>query len=229
MPDRRTSSRSKSRRQSRVPPVGYPSRLPKHGSLTVPWVARREAESPTGSIEIKWVPGLTPSGEATLAIHAPELHRCHMGFLWYPGHEDPLDGAPQFAQVDPGRHRACMDDLRCQVCSRPLTKPVSFLVDPVSSLSICKTPDDPILTTQPPVCARCIPLARSQCPHLRRSDWPEVKAMTVAQVAVNGDVFSPYDGQIEKQGLIKPVDDEVPRTLARQRVVALLQWHIPAS
>lgn len=197
--------------------------LPRHGSLTVPYVARRASERLPDRLSANgggFRPVEHPSGEKAWLLEIPGLYRDDLGWLWVPEKED-TTGVPEFGQVNANRHRRCMDELLCQVCGQRVGEPTTWLI-PAERIH----EDKPIITAHPPVCRACIPLARAQCPHLQASEWVAIAAPSsrIIPAGVVGDVMK-LDGEIEEpNAIVGPNDPRAGRTLARQRVLALKEW-----
>ncbi|GAA3885790.1 hypothetical protein [Streptomyces lannensis] len=98
--------------------------------------------------------------------------RDHRGVLWARCSLNPVDGrlqptgAPQWKLMHPLRQRLTMQAMRCQVCAQPAKTPLGyfFLAGPHD----IDTSEPPVLTSQPPVCAKHVRVAIRLCPHLRR-------------------------------------------------------------
>jgi hypothetical protein len=80
---------------------------------------------------------------------------------------DPLQmptGTPQWRLMHPYRQMVCMQAMRCRVCAEPARTPLGFifLAGPYE-VDVERTP---VLTNQPPVCARHVRAAARLCPHL---------------------------------------------------------------
>ncbi|MGI5143940.1 hypothetical protein [Streptomyces sp. CA-106110] len=74
-------------------------------------------------------------------------------------------GKPQWKLMHPYRQMMTMQAMRCQVCAEPARTPLGyvFLAGPHGA----DTDRAPVLTNQPPVCARHVRAAVRLCPHLR--------------------------------------------------------------
>ncbi|MFD0501929.1 hypothetical protein ACFQ0G_01325 [Streptomyces chiangmaiensis] len=94
------------------------------------------------------------------------------GVLWARCSFNPVDenrqptGKPQWKLMHPYRQMVTMQAMRCQVCAEPARTPIGyfFLAGPHD----IDTDRPPVLTSQPPVCAKHVRAAIRLCPHLRR-------------------------------------------------------------
>ena len=89
------------------------------------------------------------------------------GVLWVRRPDSPGKGRPLFKDVHPGRQRRAMRELLCQVCGGPADQDddgVLWLLEDARG----DWDDWPnrLMTTHPPICRPCVPVARAQCPHL---------------------------------------------------------------
>lgn len=192
---------------------------PTHRGLPVPWVVRRKTpgESDQRAVKGGQIRLARDRGQPCLAesrIEIPGWFRDPHGFLWFPGRED---GEPQFSEVNPARHRRCMDEGRCQVCGDRKHN-LRWLV-PISPLE-----RGTIKTAHAPVCAACEDIARRFCPHLRRYEWAAVFPARVKAWGVLGTVLN-LRGEVASGSQEVPTGHElVGLTIAKQRIVTLHEW-----
>ncbi|MFE6225502.1 hypothetical protein [Streptomyces sp. NPDC057854] len=127
------------------------------------------------------------------------------GILW-PRIAGEETGAPLYADINPRKQRAAMEDpqrLLCQVGMGPAT------VTPDGVLWIVPrptgSPTDPVRTgwptgrtSEPPVCAAHAPLAARWCPRLRLGGHAALLVRRAPLVAVEGTLYRPTgDGRVE--------------------------------
>ncbi|PQM19525.1 hypothetical protein [Streptomyces xinghaiensis] len=124
--------------------------------------------------------------------------RCR-GVLWARMSGKRGDGKAVFPALHPGRQRAAMWHLLCQVCNGPASRTPEgwlFLFEkpsgPTEDMPDGPGPDWPegVRTRQPPVCLTCAPIARDHCPHLS-GRCVAVRAQAVRRAGVNGALFQP--------------------------------------
>lgn len=194
---------------------GNPGKLPHHGKLPIPWITRRANERPPAKMDISYGKVTDGPYEDKLAVLWP---RDELGWPWIP--EQGTGGEPEFKQVSPSRQRQAMDELRCQVCSkRLLIARANWLVPTLPD------PGEPLDTEHPPVCDKCLPLARAMCPHLRRAGgWTLVRCERHEPVAVMADIYSPITGRRVFGGPVYPEHPQALLAIARQRIVRLHDW-----
>lgn len=210
---------------------GY--RIPMHGNLPVPYITRYSSEAPdliahNAQMGFREIVGRTgPNGE-TLYYLDDSSDACFRdpldGWLWVPAPDD-RSGKVEFSQVHPLRHRRCMIEYRCQVCANVAGPKVRFRlpltdIDPASYN---------IVTTQAPVCERCLRAAKVRCPHLvaHADEWFTIltERKYIERVGVIGDVVD-IDGSFKRQGRVLNDDPFVTQTLARQQVIGINGAHI---
>lgn len=203
--------------------------LPRWGNLIVPWATRLDGELPPALPRgATWRMGRLPySKRDILILRVPGWHRDHLGFLWQS--ETPAASPrPMFSAVSVVRQRRAMDEGLCQVCGGGAAgrdRRFTFLAQP----SYVDRDSDRVVLNQAPVCRRCLPIARGQCPHLRDRagrDWLLVSVGRYYACAVMGDVHDPATGGITQQGIVLPDSNEAGVTLARQRIVAGEDWRV---
>ncbi|MGZ3144444.1 hypothetical protein ACVDFE_21120 [Lentzea chajnantorensis] len=91
------------------------------------------------------------------------------GVLWNRVAERHGVGVPEFARVHPARQRQAINNLLCQVCAEPADRTaegVLWLMRDFRGDSP-NWPED-MASVEPPICARCVPVAMQRCPALRR-------------------------------------------------------------
>ncbi|MFE0423812.1 hypothetical protein [Streptomyces sp. NPDC058953] len=88
------------------------------------------------------------------------------GVLWLHQRITPGIGTPCFSAVHTPRQRRAMLRLLCQICGQPADRTSEgvlwLLPGPLTGAA------EGEITTHPPVCAPCAPLALAHCPNLRR-------------------------------------------------------------
>ncbi|MFJ8863895.1 hypothetical protein ACIRD8_36535 [Streptomyces sp. NPDC102451] len=103
-------------------------------------------------------------------------------------------GEPEWKLMHPFRQRVTMERMRCQICADAAVTPLGsiFLAGPADYASH----EAPLLTNQPPVCARHVTTAAALCPHLGKD--PVVFLATSAPVyGVLGTMYGLVDGRVE--------------------------------
>ncbi|MFF4795059.1 hypothetical protein ACFY2M_36145 [Streptomyces sp. NPDC001276] len=92
------------------------------------------------------------------------------GVLWARCSFNPVDtdqrptGKPQWRMMHPYRQRMTMQTMRCHVCAAPARTPLGFIF--LAGPGTVDTEQIPVLTNQPPVCAKHVRAAARLCPHL---------------------------------------------------------------
>ncbi|MFD4976621.1 hypothetical protein [Streptomyces sp. NPDC058424] len=92
------------------------------------------------------------------------------GTLWARCSFNPVDadqrptGKPQWRLMHPYRQMMTMQAMRCQVCAGRARTPLGFIF--LAGPGAVNTEHVPVLTNQPPVCARHVRAAVRLCPHL---------------------------------------------------------------
>ncbi|MZE75787.1 hypothetical protein [Streptomyces xinghaiensis] len=162
-------------------------RRPRVVPYTVPW----EGELPP--LESAFVP--RPGGGIAYPDEAPGDR--YRDVLWARMTGDPGQGEPRFPDLHPGRQLATMSRLLCQVCGGQASHTrdgTLFLFQtptgPSEDLPHGPGPDWPegVRTRQPPLCLRCAPIARAQCPHLQ-DQCSAVRARSIRPVGACGTRF----------------------------------------
>lgn len=93
------------------------------------------------------------------------------GVLWGRCALNPCDdrgvptGEPLWKLMHPFRQRMAMTAMRCQVCAEPARTPLGYVF--LAATASVDLDADPALTSQPPVCGRCVRAALKLCPHLQ--------------------------------------------------------------
>uniref|UniRef100_UPI002F907FFD hypothetical protein n=1 Tax=Streptomyces sp. NBC_01401 TaxID=2903854 RepID=UPI002F907FFD len=103
-------------------------------------------------------------------------------------------GEPEWKLMHPFRQRVTMERMRCQVCTASAATPLGsiFLAGPADH----ESREAPLLTNQPPVCARHVATAAALCPHLGQD--PVVFLATSAPLyGVLGTLYGLVDGRVE--------------------------------
>lgn len=179
-------------------------------ATTIPYVTRRDNELPS-QVPVNWYYVNDPI--LGWVLHIDEAYRDEHGWLWQFGANDPV-GRPQWKQVHAARHRECMDNMLCQVCAEPADRWLLPAYDYKDGIA---------LTSHAPLCARCVPVARRLCPHLKRADppWRLFRARRRRIAGVIGDYHQYPSGQKRAEGVFTKVDERWPQVLARQRLMRL--------
>lgn len=178
----------------------------------IPWVAMWSSERDAVK-SFAW----TPIGLAgDFAFHA-------FGCGWINFGNSPTVGEPLFGQVHTTRQFRCMKGSRCQVCARKFEpgEPIPWLVPDAHSQFL------PHLITQtPPVCERCLPVAKELCPFLRSNDVVELTVKRHRVFGVVGDYYPTRSRAV--QGVLLRIDEhtKLPFLLGRQLVVELLEYEV---
>ncbi|MFD9503467.1 hypothetical protein [Streptomyces sp. NPDC060035] len=103
-------------------------------------------------------------------------------------------GDPEWKLMHPFRQRITMETLRCQICTDPATTPIGTIF--LAGHADYETRQQPLLTNQPPVCARHVRAATSLCPHLEED--PVVFLATSAPLyGVLGTIYGLVEGKVE--------------------------------
>ncbi len=181
------------------------SALRMHKGRPVPYIAAWSAE------EVRLPRVLAVSGALAL-----QGQRRAAGLLWKPWRSRP-GGGPRLGVVHGPRQRECMLLMRCQVCWSPVTRNVlgwPWLVE--------EHRGDPgwperEVTTHPPTCETCQPVAMIQCTPNRG----KFVSLRVGQVLTDG-VY----GQLYEPGP-RPVPAGKPQTLFNGD--ARLRWMLGAQ
>ncbi|GAA0348089.1 hypothetical protein PV735_31960 [Streptomyces turgidiscabies] len=176
-------------------------------NLPVPYIAAWSNEHlpeptvVTAADGIAFVDGLGPNGHA----HGRDT----AGVLWMRWALRRGDGKPEFNVVHAPRQKRAMWKLLCQVCGGPSdVNELGRLWLLEDNRDVEGWPEEEI-TTHPPLCLRCAPLAARLCTHLQDN----VVAVRVGRVEVDcvyGDVYArsegPFPVLVEKKQVV-PLDD----------------------
>jgi hypothetical protein len=195
--------------------MSYPD-LPYVGRLPVPWVTRREHETPLPLTDARWVieKNQWQPDKKKWQLYASELTFDRHGWPWYRELTD-LSGRPMWKQLHANRQRRCMDEIRCQVCSLQITGRIPWLLPEGEVMR-----GEPIITGHAPVCESCLPLAARMCPRISSGGWVACTVGSMQIAGVFGDLWDPYE-MTPTQGNFTPLSDEFGRVIARQRTVVL--------
>ncbi len=160
----------------------------------IPWVTRWEPEAlylkPEDIVAGVTMPDDGSEGFFTVGITPDESDRVlrEGAVIWW---EEATHlqgtGKPQWKQVSSNRQRVCMRELRCQVCAMAVEQPISWF-GPRSSIRVFDAGTNTMVTTSPPVCQACIPVAKALCPHIRAEGWLTVIPTGVHIVGITGPV-----------------------------------------
>ena len=142
-------------------------------------------------------PGILPARDGIQLFDHP---RDSTGVSWQPWALRHGDGTPEYGTVHGPRQRRAIRKLLCQVCGGPADRDeqgVLWLLEDHRG----KEPGWPEqeVTTHPPMCLPCVPLAVRLCPHLRGN----AVAVRVRDTVVDG-VY----GQMYHRGTPLPVRGE---------------------
>lgn len=197
--------------------------LPQHRGAPVPWITRW-----TGEVVAKKV---------SVSMHVENLNlmlgyddgyenREVSGILWL-REGIARTGSPQFAQVNTYRQRAAMNRRLCQVCGSKITAPVITWLMSLHSLELGS--GGTALTTSPPTCESCIPLALELCPHLP-GNATILKVLEYEAWGVQGDGVRMTERSVMPVKGVRVAYDapEADRlsVLAKQQVVKLTKFAI---
>lgn len=136
----------------------------------VPFVVQREGEE--AAPDNLLITGLGPGRYRLRYADEDPRDRDLRGVLWARCSFNPVDadqrptGKPQWRMMHPYRQRITMQTLRCQVCAEPARTPGGYVF--LAGPDTAAFHQAPVLTNQPPVCARHVRTAAELCPHLDR-------------------------------------------------------------
>ncbi|MER6408731.1 hypothetical protein ABT269_35775 [Streptomyces viridosporus] len=134
----------------------------------IPFVIQREGEEAAPD---NLMLSLLEGGRYRLR-YADEDPRDLRGVLWARcsfGAADDLGmpvGRPQWRMMHPLRQRGTTQALRCQICTDLARTPLGYIF--LAGPNMVDPEQTPVLTNQPPVCARHARAAAELCPHLIR-------------------------------------------------------------
>lgn len=217
-----------------------------HRDRRVPWITRWSAEVVSlRSDQLHAGIAFPDEGEPFFSIDIEgdadgDLAVREGPVLWYPERNDLQgQGVPQWRQVSSHRQRLAMREMRCQVCAMPTERTVQVAHRPAeafyrwfgpwSALRVLdKNDPSTLVTSSPPVCESCVPVAKAMCPHIREEGWLSVIPTGIEIYAVDGYICRYSDGyarfeETEQWLRIEP-DGSLPRdtsVLAKQLVVTL--------
>lgn len=171
-----------------------PSILPQWKGRPVPWVTRWTGAITRDRISV----GRTTEGECCAFYPDGNEDRDSTGVLWW-REGITRTGEPEFAQVSTYRQRASMRRRLCQVCGQKITdRAITWLIDPrqINQLASGET-----VTTSPPTCASCVPLALELCPAMRQ-DYRIARVLEYEVFGVSGSVV-----RLNEEGKIQQVNN----------------------
>lgn len=190
-----------------------------HRGLRVPWVARWSPE------ESRW-PIFPDLGgpEVKLAYADQRPGDVVLDTLWMREYNDLQGtGLPEYGVVSTTRQRACMLERRCQVCGEQIAGDVTPYVFPKWVARKERT-GKTRLTSTPPTCKTCIPIAMKLCPILRKNENVYFEVFAQRPVGVFGDRWLRGAG-----GRIKHDQGETPLgatyVLGRMVIMELQGFH----
>lgn len=145
---------------------------------------------------------------------------CRNGLRWARTAFAPGRGRPDWKRIHPQRQRRCQQRLLCAVCTRPADRDGEGYLWLLGALPDGRLPEGE-LTTEPPTCTNCVPVATAHCGHLRRSGWITCRVRAPLAYGVAGTLHAP--GRLGEPavevGEVKDLSYEDPRApwvLARQ-------------
>lgn len=191
----------------------------------VPWVAQWTGELPTDSFIV--------AGEGPMSMVLYPDRRpgdWFMGVLWW-RQGIGRAGEPQFAQLNTYRQRAALLRRRCQVCGRSLPKegPLSHWLMGRGQIELV---EGVALTTNPPTCEECVPVALRMCPHLMSGDVQLLRVRAYEPWGVQGEAAARVNGEIRRTHTVRmPFGHRgISTVVAKQLVVALTDFDMrPAA
>lgn len=208
-----------------------PDKLPQFNGRPVPWVARWTGEVIPEPAEVSWV-FERGSDDRRLHVGYPDGHenREASGILWLREGVG-RTGEPVYADFNTYRQRASMTKRICQVCGDKINDRVITWLLSSSTFDLGAEPEQQI-TTSPPTCASCVPLAQRLCPHLRADNGGLVLRVLdyeVWGVQASGVVMD----EAGRQRVLENVSIQYGRTypgldltavVAKQQIVRLTKW-----
>ncbi|MFF4827979.1 hypothetical protein ACFY20_34330 [Streptomyces sp. NPDC001312] len=176
-------------------------------SRLIPFITQREGEeaAPDNLVIVQHA-----SGPRLYYRDEDRRDRDLRGTLWARCSFNPVDdrkmptGKPQWRLMHPYRQMVTMQAMRCQVCAERARTPLGFIF-----LAGPKTLDPemmPVLTNQPPVCAKHVRAAARLCPHLG-NDPMVFLAQSAPLYGVSGVLY----GIVENKVQVVARPDEVVR------------------
>lgn len=171
-----------------------PSTLPQWKGKPVPWVARWTQEKLVDKYGVSIV---RDKGGYHLRVGYADGNESReaSGVLWQ---REGLQrgGEPMFGDVSTYRQRDAMNRGKCQVCGTVITSKLKpwiiekFEIEAGRLDRIARGQDwhDYHLTTTPPVCEDCIPLAAELCPHLKKHGYQILDVLEYEVWGVFGEV-----------------------------------------
>ncbi|MFG2950495.1 hypothetical protein [Streptomyces adustus] len=156
------------------------SELLTHKGRPVPYITAWSSEKVTQPAPVATLHGIALPGPASGPTEDDDV-------LWQWWGHGRGAGEPLWSQVHGPRQRRAMRKRLCQVCGEPADRDergwLWLLKDESDS---GPTWPDGEMTTHPPVCRPCAPIAASLCPHLRRRGAVAVRVAEVIVDAVYG-------------------------------------------
>ncbi|MFD7972959.1 hypothetical protein [Streptomyces clavifer] len=168
----------------------------------IPYITQREGEDAAPDDLVLRPPYASSRGSYRLfyADEDPRLDRDAHNVLWARVSFNPLDaqkrptGKPQWKLMHPFRQRITMEALRCQICTDLATTRIGTIF--LAGANDYQNTEPPLLTNQPPVCAKHVRTATSLCEHLEED--PVVFLATSAPMyGVLGTLYGLVDGQVQ--------------------------------
>jgi hypothetical protein len=196
----------------------------------IPFVTQRMGEEPAPA---NLVILRDPQGRRHRLFYCDEdpLDRPVKGVLWArvsfrtDRHGAPT-GAPLWKFMHPYRQMAVMLAGRCQVCAQPARTRLGYLFMAGPGTQI---PEEPVLMSQPPVCARHVRTTARLCPHMEGQ--PLVLATGNAPLyGVVGSVYGRRGGEVVvTEQPLEPIpfgNPRMPLVLASQLVRRLVGFRV---
>ncbi|WP_037841960.1 hypothetical protein [Streptomyces sp. NRRL WC-3549] len=163
----------------------------------------------------------------------PGLDRDLRQVLWARVSFNPYDerqhptGDPEWKMMHPFRQRITMEALRCQICKAFATTPLGTVF--LAGADDYEDKEPPLLTNQPPVCAKHVRTATALCDHLQED--PVVFLATSAPLyGVLGSLYGLVDGRVDVVAQPKePLPyghPELPTFLASQLIRRLARFRV---
>ncbi|MER6113207.1 hypothetical protein [Streptomyces hirsutus] len=134
----------------------------------IPFVIQREGED-AAPVNLRLAP-IGPGRYQLQYADEDPRDRDLRGVLWGRCSFNPVDeremptGKPQWRLMHPFRQRMTMQAMRCQVCAEPARTPLGYIF--LAGPGAVDAEQVPVLTAQPPVCARHVRASAELCPHL---------------------------------------------------------------
>lgn len=154
-----------------------PTTLPQWKGKPVPWVARWSGEKTNDAYVVQVVKSKDAYNLRVAYEHGEEI-REKSGVLWQ-REGIARGGDPMFGDVSTYRQRLAMTRRKCQVCGSAIEKSdkgtIPWIIEKfeitaseLQAKAAGQDWRDFHITTTPPVCEDCVPLALSLCPHLKK-------------------------------------------------------------